>query len=90
MKFSLHGDHGLEIFGNGYPKSQRIDCDTNAPVDAIEATVNAGQSSLETHPAETTEPGPPLVGRGSRDPHLRRDVCHRASLLDALDQRASI
>jgi hypothetical protein len=34
------------VFADGYPKSQRIDCDNNAPVDDIEVTVTAGQSSL--------------------------------------------
>jgi hypothetical protein len=46
VKFSLGGDHGLNIFAAGYPKSQNIDCSTSAPLDAVEETVNAGASSL--------------------------------------------
>ena len=46
MKFSLQGDHGLDIFDTGYPKSQRIACDTSLPMDTIEQTVTAGASSL--------------------------------------------
>jgi hypothetical protein len=46
VKFSLGGYHGLSIFDTGYPKSQVIACDSTAPVDGIEETVNAGSSSL--------------------------------------------
>jgi hypothetical protein len=46
MKFSLGGDQGLDIFAEGYPKSQRIDCDSTDPVDTIERTVSTGESSL--------------------------------------------
>ena len=47
VKFSLGGDQGLDIFAAGYPKSRSIDCDSQAPVDAIETTVdNAGNSTL--------------------------------------------
>jgi hypothetical protein len=46
VKFSLEGDQGLEIFADGYPKSQPIDCDSGDPVDAIEQTVSAVQSAL--------------------------------------------
>lgn len=45
MKFSLNGNRGLNIFPSGYPKSQKISCDTSVP-DEIEETVTAGQSSL--------------------------------------------
>jgi probable HAF family extracellular repeat protein len=46
VKFSLGGDMGLDIFADGYPKSQPIDCDTTDPVDPIEQTVGAGERSL--------------------------------------------
>ncbi len=46
VKFSLGGEMGLEIFAEGYPKSQQIACDSTAPVDGIEETVNANASGL--------------------------------------------
>ena len=46
VKFSLGGDHGLDIFDEGHPRSQRIDCDTRVPVDEIEQTDTAGRSEL--------------------------------------------
>ena len=46
VKFSLAGDRGLTIFAEGYPKSQTIACSSNAMVDAVEATLTAGGSSL--------------------------------------------
>ena len=46
VKFSLGGDHGLDVFEADYPKSQGIQCNSNADVDGIEETVNAGSSSL--------------------------------------------
>jgi len=50
VKFSLGGDQGLDIFATGYPKSKEISCDTSALLDAIEATVTAGSSSLSYDP----------------------------------------
>ncbi len=50
VKFSLNGDQGLDIFAAGYPRSQKINCDTSAPLDAIEETVTAGASSLSYDP----------------------------------------
>jgi hypothetical protein len=50
VKFSLNGDMGLDIFATGYPLSQKIACDTSAPLDAIEETVTAGESSLSYDP----------------------------------------
>ena len=50
VKFSLGGDQGLDIFATGYPKSQVITCASNATVDGIENTVNAGGSSLSYDP----------------------------------------
>jgi len=46
IKFSLSGDQGLNIFAAGYPKSEKVACDTAGSVDDIEATVTAGGSSL--------------------------------------------
>ncbi len=46
VKFSLNGNQGLDIFTTGYPTSQKINCDSNAPVDGIEETVTAGSSNL--------------------------------------------
>lgn len=46
VKFSLNGDHGLEIFEVGYPQSQEIDCDSTSPQEDSEETVTAGSSSL--------------------------------------------
>ena len=46
VKFSLGGDQGLAILAAGYPKSQQITCDASAPLDPVEETVTAGQSSL--------------------------------------------
>jgi predicted extracellular nuclease len=45
VKFSLNGDHGLDIFAAGYPKIEFTACGS-ATVDAIEITVTAGNSSL--------------------------------------------
>jgi len=46
VKFSLGGDHGLDVFEAGSPKSQLVECSSQAEVDGIEQTVNAGASSL--------------------------------------------
>ncbi len=46
VKFSLGGNQGLNIFAPGFPKSQPIACDASAPMDPVEETVNAGNSSL--------------------------------------------
>jgi hypothetical protein len=47
VKFSLGGNRGLDIFYNStYPASQQISCSSTAPLDTIETTVTAGQSSL--------------------------------------------
>jgi hypothetical protein len=46
VKFSLSGNQGLDIFDTGYPKSEVIACSSTAPVDGIESTVTAGNSSL--------------------------------------------
>jgi hypothetical protein len=50
VKFSLGGNQGLNIFAAGYPASQRITCDTGAPLEVVEETVTAGSSSLTYDP----------------------------------------
>jgi len=54
VKFSLGGNHGMNIFAAGYPKSQSIACDSMADVDGIETTVTAGGSSLAYDAASAT------------------------------------
>jgi hypothetical protein len=49
-KFSLGGDQGLNIFATGYPASQQVACSNGAPIDTIESTVAAGNSSLSYDP----------------------------------------
>jgi Tol biopolymer transport system component len=46
VKFSLGGNFGLAVFASGYPASQNVQCNTNAPISAIEETVTAGGSIL--------------------------------------------
>jgi hypothetical protein len=46
VKFSLNGNQGMDVFAAGYPKSEKIACDTSASLDDIEQTVTAGGSSL--------------------------------------------
>ena len=50
VKFSLSGDHGLDIFAEAYPKAQRIDCDTSASTDTLEDTLGAGSTGLSYDP----------------------------------------
>jgi hypothetical protein len=45
VKFSLHGDQGLDIFASGYPSSTQVVCG-NIVEDAIEQIFTAGSSSL--------------------------------------------
>jgi hypothetical protein len=45
VKFSLNGDHGLNIFAAGYPKFEFGSC-SPATVDAVEETLTAGSSTL--------------------------------------------
>ena len=47
LKFRLGGDHGLDVFADGYPKSETIACDSTAEVNGIDETVNAGSSTLQ-------------------------------------------
>lgn len=46
VKFSLGGDQGLAIFAPGFPVSQPVACDNDAPVDPVDETVTAGGSTL--------------------------------------------
>jgi len=46
IKFRLGGDRGLDVLAAGSPSSRKVDCSSSAPLDAIEETVTAGQSSL--------------------------------------------
>jgi hypothetical protein len=46
IKFSLGGNAGTAIFEPGYPKVEKVTCDTQAPLDEIEETVTSGQSGL--------------------------------------------
>jgi len=50
VKFSLGCNQGLNIFYAGYPLSGTMQCDSHDPIDDIEATVNAGNSSLNYDP----------------------------------------
>jgi hypothetical protein len=51
LKFSLDGNHGLDIFAAGYPKSVAISCDFAAPTAVLEETETAGGSSLTYDPS---------------------------------------
>jgi hypothetical protein len=42
VKFSLSGFHGLNIFAQGFPKSQPIDCSTGAPTGPATPTSSLG------------------------------------------------
>jgi len=50
VKFSLHGNQGLNILVTGSPSSRTILCDNGASQDDIELTVTAGGSSLSYDP----------------------------------------
>ena len=41
VKFSLAGFHGLDVFAQGFPKSQPIDCSTGAPTGAATPTTSS-------------------------------------------------
>jgi len=51
LKFSLGGDHGLNIFAAGFPASGQVSCAENDPTQTVDETVTAGQSSLQYDPA---------------------------------------
>lgn len=46
VKFSLGGDHGLDIFASGSPRSGQVTCGASSDVDNVEQTVTAGSSNL--------------------------------------------
>jgi N-acetylneuraminic acid mutarotase len=46
VKFALGGDQGLGVLARAHPVSQRVSCDADAALDAIEQTLTAGSSSL--------------------------------------------
>jgi hypothetical protein len=50
VKFSLDGYQGLGIFAAGYPLSTKVACVGGAPLDDIEATDTAGNSTLTYDP----------------------------------------
>lgn len=54
VKFSLGGNYGLNIFATGSPTSQQVACTNGAPLDDVEETVTAGNSTL-TYDAGTTQ-----------------------------------
>ena len=54
VKFSLGGPQGLTIFDAGFPKAQKIDCQTGAEVNEVTETVAAGGSSLTYDPITDT------------------------------------
>src|SRR5215210_5316715 len=53
IRFSLGGDEGLDIFADGYPKSEAIPCDSTATVDGIEETVT-GKGGLSYNASTET------------------------------------
>lgn len=46
VKFRLNSEYGLDIFAEGYPRSQEIDCDSGLLQGESEETDTAGRSSL--------------------------------------------
>ena len=54
VKFSLGGDRGLGVIATGYPLSQPVACASGAPVDVVELTLTAGNSSLSYDVATDT------------------------------------
>ncbi len=46
IRFSLDGDQGLDVLAAGYPRSQRVPCDSSAPVDGSEETKTSGNIGL--------------------------------------------
>jgi hypothetical protein len=47
VKFSLGGDYGLQIMASGSPSSGPVACNSQAPVDPIDETLTASNSSLQ-------------------------------------------
>jgi hypothetical protein len=53
VKFSLGGDQGLDIFAAGSPTSRSVDCNSQAPTDEIETTIESPGASRLTYDAES-------------------------------------
>ena len=51
VKFDLGGNYGLNILAAGYPTSQQVTCDTNAPVEPVEEIITTSQSGLTYDPS---------------------------------------
>ncbi|HEX8085711.1 MAG TPA: PxKF domain-containing protein [Solirubrobacteraceae bacterium] len=47
VKFSLHGDRGLDVFAPGYPQTGSIPCPAQATTDAIEEYSTAANNALK-------------------------------------------
>jgi hypothetical protein len=47
VKFGLGGNRGLAIFAPGYPAMETVVCASGVPIDLVELTVTAGNSSLQ-------------------------------------------
>ena len=56
VKFGLGGDHGLDVFESGYPKSEGVGCSSSAPLADVSGTVSAGGSGLTYDAATQTYP----------------------------------
>lgn len=50
IKFSLHGDRGLDILAPGSPASRQIDCQTGQALGGFDGTSPAGKSGLHYDP----------------------------------------
>jgi hypothetical protein len=46
VRFSLSGDHGLDVMAAGYPRARPIVCDSGAAMDEIVETISASSSGL--------------------------------------------
>jgi hypothetical protein len=51
VKFSLHGNQGLDIFAAGFPASQATACSAGSTEAVVEQTASAGASGLTYDPA---------------------------------------
>jgi probable HAF family extracellular repeat protein len=68
IRFSLEGNKGLDIFADGYPKSEPIPCDSTATVDGIEETVTGkGGLSYNASTDTTSTPGRPAAHQAAAD-----------------------
>jgi hypothetical protein len=68
IRFSLGGEKGLDIFADGYPKSEPIPCDSTATVDGIEETVTGkGGLSYNASTDTTSTLGRPAAHQAAAD-----------------------